>query len=89
MLAELAAAEELITSSTRQRTRALVDIPPLAARTLEGVVVVDAQLDQLPGRQRVPVRAARRGWKRCRTAMDTLSHAEGKKGNIEEVRQSN
>ena len=87
MLAELAAAEELITSSTRQRTRALVDIPPLAARTLEGVVVVDAQLDQLPGRQRVPVRAARRGaaqrggWIRCRTQRE--------KGNIEEMRQPN
>ena len=64
------------------------DVQPLVARALEEVVIVDAQPDQLPGRQRA-LRAARRGWKRCRTAMDTLSHAEGKKGNIEEVRQSN
>ena len=64
------------------------DVQPLVSRALEEVAIVDAQPDQLPGRQRV-LRAARRGWKRCRTAMDTLSHAEGKKGNIEEVRQSN
>ena len=43
------------------------DVQPLVARALEEVVIVDAQPDQLPGRQRV-LRAARRGWKRCRTA---------------------
>ena len=41
------------------------DVQPLVARALEEVVIVDAQPDQLPGRQRV-LRAARRGWKRCR-----------------------
>ena len=90
MLAELAAAEELITSSTRQRTRALVDIPPLAARTLEGVVVVDAQLDQLPDSPVVSEYQCELLGVGQLSEEDGYAVARrGKKGNIEELRQPN